>query len=129
MSKSIAFRIKIIDNTNGAISITSIKFSEYPTPGTGQPVSASFNTISGYVLATAAINNISSLPKMICIEYTTSDNVSTKIYDNVIDDPNVVSTIIKSGNTIYTRKGIIILSVEDGKNTASIMMVPPTYYQ
>lgn len=128
MSKMIAYKIKIIDNTGGIINVTSIKFSEYPTPGTGQPVSASFNSMSGYVLATAAINNISGLPKMIGIEYTTSDNVVSIIYDNLIDDPNVVSTIIKSGVTIYTRKAIIILSIEDGKNTASIMMVPPTYF-
>ena len=128
MSKSLTFKFKIIDNTGGAISIASIKISQYPTPGTGQPISAILVQKTGYVLGTAIISSITGLPQMIKIEYTTSDNVTSIIYDNVIDDPDCVETVVKGGNTYYTRKGVIILSIENGQNVASIMMTPPSYF-
>jgi len=129
MSKSLTYKIKIIDNTGGALSITSIQISEYPTPGSGQPVSATFVQKTGYVLGTATINNIAGLPDMIKIEYTTSAGVTSVIYDNVINDSDCVETVVKSGNTYYTRKSIIILSNENGQLVASITMVPPTNFQ
>ncbi len=128
MSKSLTFKFKIIDNTGAAISIASIEISQYPTPGTGQPILAVLVQKTGYVLGTATINSISGLPQMIKIEYTTSANVTSIIYDNVIDDPNCVETIVKGGSTYYTRKGIIILSNENGQYVASIMMTPPSYF-
>jgi hypothetical protein len=128
MSKSLTYKFKIIDNTGGALSITSIQISEYPTPGSGQPVSATFIPKTGYVLGTATINNIAGLPVMIKIEYTTSAGVTSVIYDNVINDPDCVETIVKAGNTYYTRKSVIILSNENGQLVASITMVPPTYF-
>lgn len=128
MSKFLTYKFKIIDNTGGALSITSIQISEYPTPGSGQPVSATFVQKTGYVLGTATINNIAGLPDMIMIEYTTSAGVTSIIYDNVINDPNCVDTVVKSGNTYYTRKSVIILSNENGQLVASIVMVPPTNF-
>lgn len=128
MSKMLTFKFKIMDNTGGAISITSVKISEYPIPGTGQPVSAAFTTLPAYVLATASINSIGGLPKMIKIEYTTSSGVTSVLYDNVINDPLCISTVAVGGNTIYTRKGLIVLSADNGQFVASLCMVPPTYF-
>ena len=128
MAKFLTFKFKIIDNTGGALSITSIQISEYPTPGSGQPVSATFVQKTGYVLGSATINNIAGLPDMIKIEYTTSAGASSVIYDNVINDPNCVETVVKAGNTYYTRKSVIILSNENGQLIATIDMVPPTYF-
>ena len=128
MSKMLTFKFKITDNTGGAISISSIKISEYPTPGAGQPVSAIFTIQPTYVLATVSINNISGLPKMIKIEYTTSNGVTSILYDNVINDQNCVSTVVVGGNTIYTRKGLIMLSTDNGNHVASLCMVPPSYF-
>ena len=121
----LTFKFKIMDNTGGAISITSIKISEYPS---GSPISATFATQPTYILATAAINNISGLPKMIKIEFNSSNGMASIIYDNDIDDPNVVGTVVMGGTTIYTRKGLIVLFTENEQNIPTISMVPPTYF-
>jgi len=125
MPKMLTFKFKIMDNTGGAISITSIKISEYPS---GSPISATFATQPTYILATAAINNISGLPKMIKIEFNSSNGMASIIYDNDIDDPNVVGTVVMGGTTIYTRKGLIVLCTENEQNIPTISMVPPTYF-